>query len=283
MKLERILVAVDNSDASREAARSAARIAARSGGELTVLSVAPGVGAPGSIKSTPLDLMESSLGDDFFAEFPALPVEVAGVHGLPQIEIGRYAEHRKADLIVLGRKPRSRSTRLYLGDTADAVLRRSRIPCLLVPPDVADLSMMTAALDGSDRGFMVYEYAMELAQACALHLTAVTVEPQWAGEPVALAQQVWSARTERLARMIDSRIRRGRRIAQSGGVSVADDLLHVRRGEPVGEIVAEIAEVGTNVLVLGFHRGGPPLVVASGSVSRKLVHAAPCAVLSVPF
>jgi len=282
LKLDRIVVAVDNSEASREAARYAARIAMLCGGELTVLAVAPGVGAPGANNSTPLDLIEASLGGDFFAEHPGLPVDLAGVHGLPQVEIGRYAEHRKADLIVLGRKERTRSARLFLGDTADAVLRRSRIPCLLVPPSLLTFSRLTAAVDGTDRGFAVYEYADAFAQACALELNIVTVEPQWTGEPPVLSKQIWSTRTEKLAAQIGSRTRRARKSAPRGGSCVTDDL-HVRHGEAVGEIVAEVVESGSDVLILGFHRGGPPLVVSTGSVSRKLVHAAPCAVLSVPF
>ena len=57
----------------------------------------------------------------------------SSAYGLPGIEIGRFAEHVRADLLVLGRKQRSRGQRLLLGDTADAVARRSRIPCLFVP------------------------------------------------------------------------------------------------------------------------------------------------------
>lgn len=281
MKLDRVLVAVDNSDASREAARAAARIAASTGGELIVFSVAPGVGAPGG-NTSPLEITEAALGADFFADFPALSIEVAGVYGLPQVEIVRYAEHRKVDLIVLGRKQRTRSARLFLGDTADAVLRRSRIPCLVVPPGRVTFSRLCAAVDGTDRGSKVFEYAAEFAAACAMDLNVVTVEPSWPGEPRALSKQVLSVGSEKLAERIGRRARRGK-AANSGGWCATDDLLHVRHGEAVQEIVAEVAEVGSDVLVLGFHRGGPSLVVNAGSVSRKLVHAAPCAVLSVPF
>jgi len=283
LKLDRIVVAVDNSSASRDAASCAARIAMVSGAELTALAVAPGAGASAGSRMSPLDLIEAALGREPFAEFPGLSFEVAGVHGLPQVEIGRYAEHRKADLIVLGRKQRTRSTRLFLGDTADAVIRRSRIPCLLVPPGQVTFSHLTAALDGTDRGFSVYDQAAGFARACAMKLDAVSVEPKWTGEPAALSGQVWSARTEKLAAMINSRTPRGRSAPQGSGSCATDDRLHVRNGEAVEEIVSVIAEVGTDVLALGFHRGGPPLVVSTGSVSRKLVHAAPCAVLSVPF
>jgi nucleotide-binding universal stress UspA family protein len=238
---------------------------------------------PGAGETNPLQQVESALGFDFFAEFPSLVVEIAGVYGLPQVEIVRFAEHRRVDLLVLGRKPRSRAARVFLGDTADSVLRRSRIPCLVVPPEMTSLSQVSVALDGSERGFMVYDYASGFAEACSLRLAAITVEPEWTGEPAALSRQTWSAWCERLAGMIDHRRRNGRKpLSDSGTCTLADPLV-VRHGETVAEVVAEVRDSGTDILVLGFHRGGPPLVVSSGSVSRTLVHSAPCAVLTVPF
>jgi nucleotide-binding universal stress UspA family protein len=283
MKLNSILVAVDNSAAGREAARSAAHVAALSGSELVVLSVAPGAGMPGAGETNPLEQVEAALGSDFFAAFPTLGVEIAGVYGLPQVEIVRFAEHRRVDLLVLGRKPRSRTARIFLGDTADSVLRRSRIPCLVVPPEMKSFSQVSVALDGSERGFMVYDYATGFAEACCLKLSAITVEPEWTGEPAALSKQTLSARSERLAGMIERRRRSGRKVLSDPGTCTVAEPLIVRHGETVAEIVAEVQSARTDVLILGFHRGGPPLVVSSGSVSRKLVHSAPCAVLTVPF
>lgn len=282
MILRHIVAAVDNSEASRAAATIAARLAMQTGAELTMLSVAPAPGPPASqvAGTRPFDLSEQALGNDLFANFPGLPIEMAGVYGLPQIEIGRFAEDHKADLIVMGRKPRSRATRLFLGDTADAVVRRSRIPCLLVPPGIGRVSYLLAALDGTERGFAVFEYASELAEAGAMRLSAVTVEPMWAGEPTSLAARVLSPRTERLSSMIEGRLRKGHRSSSDEGKG---EHLQVRRGEPVEEVVAAVTEGGADVLALGFHRGGPPLVIENGSVSRQLVHAVPCAVLAIPL
>lgn len=206
-------------------------------------------------------------------------VEVAAIHGLPQVEIGRLAEDRKADLIVLGRKPRSRTTRMFLGDTADAVVRRSRIPCLLVPPGLGGLSRMLVALDGTDRGFIVYALAMDLAHAGSMQLSAVTVEPAWPGEPAALAGTLPSARSERLAAMIAGQSRRASQTTET----LKPRALQVRHGDIVDEVVAAVTDTAADVLVLGFHRGGPALVVEGGSVSRRLLHVAPCAVLTLPF
>jgi nucleotide-binding universal stress UspA family protein len=57
----------------------------------------------------------------------------------------------------------------------------------------------------------------------------------------------------------------------------------VRRGEIVPEILAAVNEVDADLLVIGYHRGGPPGVLEAGSTARHLAHTAPCAVLTIPL
>jgi len=59
--------------------------------------------------------------------------------------------------------------------------------------------------------------------------------------------------------------------------------LEVRRGDPVTQILAAVGERRPDVLVIGCHRGGPPGIIDAGSVSRRLAHTAPCAILTVPL
>ena len=54
------------------------------------------------------------------------------VEGNPSREIIKAAEEWKADLIVLGTHGRSGVSRAFLGSTAEAVLRHSQIPVLVV-------------------------------------------------------------------------------------------------------------------------------------------------------
>lgn len=54
------------------------------------------------------------------------------VEGSPSPEIIKAAEEWKADLIVLGTHGRSGVSRAFLGSTAEAVLRHSQIPVLVV-------------------------------------------------------------------------------------------------------------------------------------------------------
>jgi nucleotide-binding universal stress UspA family protein len=59
--------------------------------------------------------------------------------------------------------------------------------------------------------------------------------------------------------------------------------LRVRRGDVVRELLAEASAADPTVLVVGYHRGGPPGVLEAGSVARRIAHHASCAVLTIPL
>jgi hypothetical protein len=85
--------------------------------------------------------------------------------GVAGIEIARFADEASADLLVLGRKQRSTAARLLVGDTADAVARRSRVPCLFVPAVLGVPTTVLVALDGSARGLAVLSATRSIALA----------------------------------------------------------------------------------------------------------------------
>lgn len=274
MDFRNLVVAVDNSDASRNAARFAAYLAGFLGGELTVLSVFPGT--PESFeREGSSEGIHAMLGSSIFAAHPALAVDVAAVRGVPQVEVPRFAERIKSSLVVLARKPRSRMARLIMGDTTDAVVRRSRVPCLVVPAGLGSMRRILVALDGTDRGIAVFHFAAELAARASLEISAVIVEPRNGDGP-----QLTSARADSLGERIE-RFQKSVGGAGDNGVSTA--LLNIRYGNSVDEIIAETETVGADILVTGFHPGGPLLEVDELSVSRSLVHRAPCAVLTIPL
>jgi nucleotide-binding universal stress UspA family protein len=59
--------------------------------------------------------------------------------------------------------------------------------------------------------------------------------------------------------------------------------ISIRRGEIVREILLTVGELEADLLVIGYHRGGPPGVLEAGSTARHLAHTAPCAVLTIPL
>ena len=284
MLLRHIVVATDESEAGRSAVRAGLDLAERTFARLTVMRVVPVESLPllGSVvggvlgpegAATALERLQRWVEAELATTGP-VSVELGIAFGVPGIEICRYAEQRGADLLILGRKHRSAIARLLVGDTADAVIRRSRVPCLFVEQGALPLSQLLVALDGSDRGMRVYAAARDFAQAVGLGLSVVTVEcgdPSEASDLLPLPL----TRSSRLAGGLESP-------AHRPGTPVAVTF-SIRKGRAVTEVLAEIAETGADVLTFGCHRGGPAGLLESGGTARHLLHAAPVSVLTIPL
>jgi nucleotide-binding universal stress UspA family protein len=275
--LQHIVVAADETATSREAIRTALRWAARAGARVTIISVTepgsvPALAGAGAFpsherhSSPALESIQRWLLPELERQ-PAWPIpETAMATGIPSIEIARFADEASADLLVIGRKQRSPAARLLVGDTADAVARRSRVPCLFVPTAIDVPITILTALDGSVRCLNVLAATRSIASALQAGLELLTVEPVRHGEQHE-TPSLPSGRTVNLRYMLDD----------------DGDRLQVRRGEVVNEILNEMDASGAQVLAVGYHRGGPPGVLEVGSVARRLAHAAPCAVLTIPL
>ena len=143
MQLRHIVAATDESDAGRQGVRAAPRAVGTD--RRPRHRHADGAGHGGGVGRDPVgqpavdEAAEASverlrrwIEADLAVAGPKAPVSFALTYGLPGIEIGHFAERERADLLVLGRKQRSLMARLVVGDTADAVSRRSMLPCLFV-------------------------------------------------------------------------------------------------------------------------------------------------------
>jgi nucleotide-binding universal stress UspA family protein len=285
--LRHIVVATDESPAGQSAVRAGLDLAQRAFARLTVMRVVPAepvpllgtalgglVGPDGAASA--LERLQGWLHAELKADSP-VPVELGIAFGVPGIEICRFAEQRGADLLLLGRKHRSAVARFLVGDTADAVVRRSRVPCLFVENGALPLSQLLVALDGSDRGMRVYAAARDFAQAVDLGLTVVTVECGDPAEAADLVPPLPLTRSSRLWRELEPAARR------AGSRSSSETAVSIRQGRPVAEVLAEVAETGADVLTFGCHRGGPAGLLESGGVSRHLLHGAPVSVLTIPL
>lgn len=276
MELQHVAAATDGSSAGHHAVVVAARLAAQAEASLTVLTVRVVTGAELHERTTTEGQgvrLERDLAAAFAGplarEAPGVVPEFVQLAGVPGIEIPRFAEENGVDLLVLGRPHRTHSQRVFIGDTADAVARRSQVPCLLVAPETESLEPMLACLDATERSEAVSRTVADFARIAGSRLHAVTVEPVWMNEPEELAAALPASRSLRL----DASLSRGDTPAE----------LHVRRGSVVPELVAEATAVGAAVVAFGYRRGGPPGIMEGGSVARGLMHAAPGAVLTVPL
>lgn len=283
MRVRHILAAADESEEGRAAIVAAAALGGGTGARVSVLTVIPpaeddlGVGRAldglrGIVRSAILHVPH-----------PPKVDSVVGV-GLPGIEIGRFAETARADLVVIGRKRRSPRQRMLIGDTADSVARRSPIPCLFVNAEAHPFKRVLVALDGSERGMGVLVPAMDFTRSTGARLRAVSVEPAYENESG--VPRLLTARSAKLMEMVNGR-RAGvdlgsGRWEESHGPGGEGPVV-IRRGRIIDEIIREIGGYEADVLVIGYHRGGPAGAIESGSVARRLVHEAPCAVLTVPL
>jgi nucleotide-binding universal stress UspA family protein len=281
MQLRHIVAASDESDAGRQAVRTALDLASRPMARVTVARVEArspalvGVAAGNDSPDTEeVERLRRWLEADVLQPDETARVRLEVAVGIPGIEICRAAERLGADLLVLGRKRHSQRVRLLLGDTADAVARRSRFPCLFVPPQPGELRSLLVALDGSDRGMVVLHGACSFARHVRARLQVVTVERGSADEPWHLAAALPVARSSAL----QARVR-----AVSRREGIPELAVTIRRGDISEAVLAEVGETGSDVLVIGYHRGGPPGVLEAGSTARRLAHAAPCAVLTIPL
>jgi universal stress protein E len=282
MRLRHIVVAVDDSREGQAAVLVAAKLAARCRAQVTAVTIHYAKRGDGTDRPHLEDLRQAVR--SALAPLKDAPrVDLAVGTGLPGVEISRFAETHDADLVVVGRKHRSASRRLLLGDTADAVARRSRTPCLFVPSGELAFGHALVALDGTERGLSVLIAAMDFARLTGARLRAVSVEPVYENE--AGVDRMLTGRSARLLQAIDALVRSSEfppkqwdRRSRGAGAAVV-----IHRGPVVSEVLREVERSETDLLCLGYHPGGPAGIIDAGSVARRLAHEAPCGVLTVPL
>jgi nucleotide-binding universal stress UspA family protein len=196
---------------------------------------------------------------------------VTELRGLPGVEVVHYADSSRADLLVLGRSPRSPTDPAMLGATSDGVIRRRLGPTLMVPRGVTRIERVLVALDGSRRGLDALGPGVEFARVMGADLSVVCVLPE---PPGALRDDAaWV--DPRRARVLET-------VAVTGNGSGPIHTV-ISIGEPVRHILQSLDDLRCEVLVLGVRRGGPPGELGSGHVGRDVLRAAPGAVLTVPI
>ena len=122
------------------------------------------------------------------------------IEGSPAPALHRYAVERGVDLIVMATHGRTGVSRAWLGSVADAVMRRSSVPVLMVRPgdDAVDLrrgrtfSGILVPLDGSPHAETVLEPALALAETLGATVTLLEVVPPVYAVPQPLGYS-WTA------------------------------------------------------------------------------------------
>lgn len=205
----------------------------------------------------------------------------AGGHSLEtgpsQRVVCELAERLEAGLIVLGASTGGPLARL-LGSTADRVVRKARRPVLVTRGDLRlPPARVLAPVDLSPLSGQTFRRGLDLLRTLGGGMPLPLVEAlfvlsvvQRQTSPQFTPEQVDRMAAEELERFV---------VSQAEGVEVRR---RVRTGNVREEILAELAETGADLVMIGTHgRGGFDRFVI-GSVAADVLREAPCSVLVLP-
>ena len=250
--LDRVLVGIDASSASVEAARQAAVLAERDG-ELTLLAVSP---APPRVGLDVDDEFDPDHAQAQAEEALAAAREVVGTLAVPASRVVRghawnrlidEAERTRRTLVAVGSHDRRRLMGFVAGSTATHLIHKAPCSVLLARPAGRRFPQrVVVGLDGSPASALAYRTGRRSADRFGCELRAVVAVD---GDGVNLPEIV----------------------------RLTGDRYEQLPGEPVEALVA--ASVDVDLLVVGSR--GLRGVRALGSVSERVAHRARCSTLIV--
>jgi nucleotide-binding universal stress UspA family protein len=147
MNYKNILIAVDGSDCSKNAAQKGIELANQLSASVMLLCV---VDMTNAISSTSVNgIIDTEMIQAFKDEAERVVKELAGktsadmittltIEGIPQYEIRNVARSKKADMIIMGTHGRTGLRHLVMGSVAEYVIRHATIPVLVIPETKKD-------------------------------------------------------------------------------------------------------------------------------------------------
>jgi nucleotide-binding universal stress UspA family protein len=289
-KLEKILVPVDFSEASRTALGHAAALSHRLGASVTALHVSPRHASydqlPAFPAPSPIDpAQRRALEEDLrrfvtSAEGRQRSVQVIVREGDPVDEILAQAVDSDVDLIVLGTHGRRGFERWSLGSVTDRVAREADRAVLTVPPHLEPPATVRVlcALDLSDFSAGTLEYAATFAQLMEARLIVLHVAegmhwyepwPISGVDPDTVRRAVAEAAQTRLSELVARHVPKGVPVEVS-----------VTFGRAQREIV-RIAGEAADLVVLGVRSTRGVDRFFFGSTAQHVLRAGVCPVLLV--
>jgi sulfate/thiosulfate transport system ATP-binding protein len=267
----RLLLLVDDTPQSAYAATLCEKVAAASGARLTVLS------GSGSESSTPISRLRESL--------PPADLRISVADGdLTQRALAEL-DRIGYDLVFLpgsfgaDSENLSRGRRGKNGGRLESreIAANCSVPMLVAqgePRETRRVLLCTAAGEPGKRDVLL---GAQLARSLGARVTLLHVEhadPRWgSGEPAAE-----TTATRRARAWIERHLEQGLRTLRGQGVAAES---RIRYGEPLSEILAEVAEGDHDMIVVGAHRERTYLDAPERDLVAGLVHRADRPVLIV--
>jgi nucleotide-binding universal stress UspA family protein len=274
----KVLVCTDGSPSSEQAAVLVDRLNLARTGEVTILAV-----AETEEEHRTLETVLARMLTDLGGPRPGLQTKV--VHGYPAEAILAEAEEGPFDLVVVGALGRRGLTRFKTGSTTGRLARELRLPLLVarnVPGRVSRILICTGAEAPSMETLRV---GAQLASHNPAELTLLHVMSQIALQPESTSEELFESAEDAMERGT----REGRHFQEAIATMRENGVTsriapRLRYGLVVDEILAELADGGYDLLVIGAHqRPGLTrwLEIMLDDVADQLLSHAPCSVLVV--
>ena len=295
-----LMVPLDGSSLAEQAFPVVGTIAHRSGTKVHLASVVQRVPIflASSEEPVPDPGLEQELRDQLTEYLQSTAEALETTHGVevtyalldgsPAQALADHARAKRVGLIVMTTHGHSGINRFWMGSVTDRLLRRVKVPVLLLRP--TDGALQTefrhtlVALDGLSEGERVLEPAIELGSLCqdAQFTLVQVVEP-----PVALITRMamhpakmrphWAELQENCARSYLERVAKSMR---TRGLSVSTQMISAGG---IGEQILDLARaIGADLIVVGTHGARGVERMLLGSVADKVVRGASQPVLVVP-
>jgi nucleotide-binding universal stress UspA family protein len=253
----RILVGVDDSEASMESVAFASRLAVEHGGQLIICH---------SVKAEGEVLLDRAVD---MAKSAGVQAQRLALEGEPAKEIFEQAVKAKCSVIAMGTRGRQGLERLFVGSTMEAVLRGSTIPVLTVYPGTTFTApgkrcfeRIVVGVDESEPSNAALQTVLDLPpedrQLLIFYCVASTSEDEQDQAHRVIGKAVGSANAR--------------------GISAKGRVIS---GQPDDALIAAAQHQGADLIVLGSHgrRGLERFIL--GSIAEGVVRKSPLPVLVV--
>ena len=218
-----------------------------------------------------------------------IAAERSVIAGTPAGALANFARRRDMDIIVMSTHGHGGLSRYWIGSVADGLIRRSRVPVLLVRPAEGAagpaesfVGRVLVAVDGSPAAERALSTAAAICAATGAACTLIRV--------VVPPSRVITSRIPDTARMVRERTEEESRKAEAYlrdlvGASVLPDSTRteVVTGYDTAAAILRTAETeGAGMIAVGTRGHGGAARLLLGSVADKLIRASPVPVLVCP-
>lgn len=290
--MKAILAATDFSRAASMAVRRAAQLARAGGARLELVHVLPqepGAASWAELRGATaydaarvradamgrLQRAAGRIGADL-----AAPPELHLAQGRAHVAIASRATATGADLVVVGAHGEHWVLDVFVGTTAQRVLRAVPVPVLIVrQAPIYRYEQLLIATDFSAASLAAARAARTLFAGATFHFLHVC-EPQFEGA-LALAGASQTTIADRRQSVADEALRALERFVREAGFEEGGSSLRVRHGYPPARIKERAAELDVDAIVLGAQGKSRLEAGLLGSVSEHVAAETPCDVLLV--